>query len=569
MTADSPPSRPRSWSPRSLLGLSGRRVVGIIGSEGAVFVRLNGRRVADHCYAPMPDPDGAAAVRELLAQDRKAPVTLLIDVLEQHYRETSLPKLNWFDRRKMLKRKLAQTYGDGYLTSYLPLDRRTAGESARQGEGGGQAQRYVLIGVPESEEMNAWMDIVWGAGNPLSAVALLPVEGTELVRRLAAGDADKPAGAPAWQILITRQRAGGFRQIILHNGQLVFTRLTPNLEPDSPVEEIVENIEAEFRSTLSYLRRLSFSDADRLQLTIVDSPEVCEGIQPRRMRIPEARTMTPAEATRELGLSIDEADIAETPFADLLIAAWFAERGRVRLRLHTPQLRRAQVLTLAPRAAMAAAGATLLLGGLYAGNWYFDMRAKEERLRTQKAVHERLETRLAKLKGELPDAGADLDRFAVVVDAREALAAATPRYDLMLSGLKAALPDDMIVTQLDLEPGSDRTNLLRLARSTLPKGLARQGYSAHRRARPSNGAATPAANGAARPRLHAAVRLLDPPDDRPTVLIRYDRLRRALQARLPDHRVELAKSPFDERQGTRDGDGPRTIEGVMLVTEAP
>lgn len=567
MTAAASP-RPRFWSRLAGLRLSGRRIVGIIGSEGAVFVRLNGRRVADHCYAPTPDPDGAAVVRELLAQDRKAPVTLLIDVLEQHYRETSLPKLNWFDRRKMLKRKLAQTYGEGYLTSYLPLDRRTAGESARQGEGG-PAQRYVLIGVPESEELNAWMDIVWGAGNPLSAVALLPVEGSELVRRLAAGEADKPAGAPAWQILITRQRAGGFRQIILHNGQLVFTRLTPNLEPDSPVEEIVENIEAEFRSTLSYLRRLSFTDADRLRLTIVDSPEVCEAIQPRRMRIPEARTMTPAEASRELGLSIDPEDIAETPFADLLIAAWFADRGRVRLRLDTPQLRRAQVLTLAPRAATAAAGATLLLGGLYAGNWYLEIQAKEERLGAQKAVHARLETRLAKLKEEMPDAGADLDRFAVVVDAREALAAATPRYDVMLSGLKAALPDDMIVTELDLEPGSDRTNLLRLAKAALPKGLARQGYSAHLRAQPSNGAATPAADGVARPRLRAAVRLLDPPDDRPTVLIRYDRLRRALKARLPEHRVELARSPFDEQQGNRDGEGPRTIEGVMLVTEAP
>lgn len=565
MTADSPFARLRAPA----LRFSGRQIVGIVGNEGAVFVRLSGRQVLDHRYVPTPDPDGADAVQDLLAQDRKAPVTLLIDVLEQHYRETSIPKLNWFDRRKLIKRKLDQAYGEDHLTSYLPLARRTAGEVASQGESAA-AQRYVLIGVPDSDELDAWMDIVAGAGNPLSAVTLLPVEGVDLVRKLAAGDDDKSGSAPAWQILITRQRASGFRQIILHNGQLVFTRLTPNIEPDAPVDEIVENIEAEFRSTLSYLRRLSFTDADHLQLTIVDEAEVCAQIDHRRMRVRDARAITPAEAAESLGLNVYDGEDADgVAFADLLIAAWFAGQGRVRLNLTTPQLRRARLLTWVPRATAAAGVATAAIGGVYLGLWYMDVREKEARLAQLQAGHDRAEARLATLEEGNDLGSVNLDRFAVVVDTREALGAVAPRYGEMLRQVSAALPEDMIVTRLSLDPGTKDASLVRLAKQELPDGLSRRGYTVHVRGAAAAEDEDAAPDIAARAGLEATVRLLEPPADRPTVLIRYDRLRRNLAGRLPAHRVELAKQPFDsERSRPGENGGPPVIEGVLRVTGA-
>lgn len=548
-----------------------RRIVAIIGNEGAVFLRFTHRGIAERCYVPMPDPDGDERIRALFDQDRSAPVTVLIDLLEQHYREATLPEVGWFDRRKLLNRKLAQAYGTDHLTTALPISPGTAGATAQERSG----RRMFLIGVPESEELRAWLEIVLRAGHRIDALALLPVECVGLVRALCgAGDDETAEGPPAWQVLILRQRASGFRQIILHNGELVFTRLTPNLEVDAAAEEVAENIETEFRSTLSYLRRLSYTDADRLQLTILAEPEVARGIQPRRMRIRDARILTPADAAKALGLPYPPEEASG--YTDPLVALWFASQGQVRLGLQTPQLRQAMLTVQVPRVARLAAAGGGALAVVYGGWLYLDLRAAQDRLARMQAERQAVTRELRAREDRLDMGEGDLDRMALVLAARDGLAQAAPVYAPALQALAGALAADMVVTTLRLEP-TRRGELLQQAAAGVPERIVQEGFAALQRAARDRGRVTgrtrdggdggdadglddvPGAPG----RMEAVVRLLEPPRDRQTAVRRYERLRAVLAEALPRHDVRLVQPPFSRgRDGSFVGSGGLSGEGA-------
>src|SRR5882762_9132862 len=81
-----------------------------IGDDNVVLTRFVDKKVAN---AWLGSPDPAMAQEELgeaLAEDPKGRISVLIDTLDQSYKEEEIPKVSILDRRKVLARHINMAF---------------------------------------------------------------------------------------------------------------------------------------------------------------------------------------------------------------------------------------------------------------------------------------------------------------------------------------------------------------------------------------------------------------------------------------------------------------------------
>jgi len=208
--------------------LNAQRFVMIVGDEGAVLVRMKGAEVVDRCFAASAEGEDRAELEAMLEEAPRLSVTMLVDVLEQSFVKDTIPPVGMLDEGGVLQRKMRTTFPDARIKGALSLGRDK--DSSRRDK------RFMFVALPESPVIDAWLAFLREVRNPVAAIALLPVESVGLATRLSA-DLHEKNRAPDWVVLVTRQRTGGFRQIVVHKGELVFSRLTQSLHDDATIED--------------------------------------------------------------------------------------------------------------------------------------------------------------------------------------------------------------------------------------------------------------------------------------------------------------------------------------------
>lgn len=416
---------------------SRRRFVVLLGDEGAVMTHLVGRDVRRRCFAPSPDPASAEVMLEALKQEPGTPVQVLVDVLEQQYREVDIPNVSMFDRSKLIRRKLAMTFAEDNLTGVVPLSSKAKTEG-----------KYLFAAIPPSKQLSGWLELLKSVPNPVSGLSLLPVEAVALTTALRTKPVEGAETGRQWRLLLSRQRASGFRQVITHSDRLVFTRMTPGSDPDASTETIIDNIEREFASTVSYLRRLSFSEADRIELTVLAEPEVCAQLDAKRLRIRHLTCMTPADAAKQLGL-INVADPTDG-YSDVLYSAWFAQKQRPVLSIQTSQKGQSQLTDQAPRWLGRAAVAAGIAGAAYCGLTYHQIYTEAQTLEDKSVLRSSLTAEKKGLEAKVGGLEVPPDRLAAVLDTHNALNEAAPRFSAIIARIGQSIDPKLKISKLDL-----------------------------------------------------------------------------------------------------------------------
>jgi len=334
-----------------MVGLRDRsnRFILNIGDEGSTLVQIRAGQIVDAVFAEASSEDGWGALREMLATDARAPIIVVADVLEQMFRDDTVPRVGIFDRGKLVKRRLDLTFPNEVLKAALPGPRKR-----------GAPQPVMFTALPMSEHLNRWIAFLDEFPNPARGFYLLPLEVVGLAGKLAPpspGETRK-----VWRALISQEAASGFRQVFELGGKMVVTRLTQR--PSQPLTPDAEAmlIERELRSSISYVKRLGFSDADRLDVVLLADPGVCRAIDDRDLPATTVSAYTPYQAGVMLGLG--EVGREDSPFADVLLGLWVAAKKRPLLTLPTrkilDQVRMASIVRWS-----AAVAAALTLMALY------------------------------------------------------------------------------------------------------------------------------------------------------------------------------------------------------------
>ncbi|HIJ38899.1 MAG TPA: hypothetical protein HPP80_08395, partial [Rhodospirillaceae bacterium] len=173
-----------------------------------------------------------------------------------------------------------------------------------------------------------------------------------------------------WHALVTQQATSGFRQIFVSDGRLVVTRLTQRPPGELSAGAVALLIERELRSSISYIKRLGYTDFDRLDLVVLADPEVCAAVESRELPVTTLTAHTP----RQAGEILDYGEVGpeDSPYSDVLHAACLAAKRRPIVVLPTEKFRDRSNTDRAFRAGFVSAAALTLFTLLYVGSLLFD-----------------------------------------------------------------------------------------------------------------------------------------------------------------------------------------------------
>lgn len=498
-----------SWSQmkqlNNILSPMKSRFIFMIGDEGAILIYMENGSVVRRLFAASSDQENTYSFIELLKAHPKTPIYVLVDMMDQSYVRHALPPVTPLGLGKLVQRRLDRDFSKEDIKGALNLGRETEGR---------KDWNFLLISLSHSDILKSWLNLVYELPNSLAGIYLVPVECEVFISDLdailatqnkriiedapppqslseikekvkleadAAGvkagkkpfniefklhkksspKGEQPQGSKSqWQILVCHNKVGGFRQVVLKNGKLIFTRLTQAMN-DSQPEVLAGNVEQEVLNTIEYLKRLSYNPKAGLDIYIIVAQEIKSSISTLRFGATNTHVLTPFE-TAEL-LKLKQAVLSGDRFADVVIASAFGVSKKVRLRMHSNYSARLGTLEKAHKGLRAAAAACIL--GLLGYNAYTfismqSISSGNNDLRTEKQTKESTLSQLNEASLQLP---ADVDEVVDMMFFFDLLN--TKYYNLLdlVRDISGVIDDSSLVTSMSwnanniINPTEDKT----------------------------------------------------------------------------------------------------------------
>lgn len=157
-----------------------------------------------------PDEQGLDLFSSYLLSFRNEPVRLLVDLIEEEFRQIKIPLLRGSDRRAILKRNYTKYFRN---SEYKFAISQSVEKKKRKEE------KLLLIGLTNQYLLEPWLDIVEKTRTPLSGIISLPLLSEAFVKGL--GSESKAV------ILVSQQVPSNLRQSVFVDGKLVLSRLVP------------------------------------------------------------------------------------------------------------------------------------------------------------------------------------------------------------------------------------------------------------------------------------------------------------------------------------------------------
>ncbi|MFP4097210.1 MAG: hypothetical protein ACLFU1_00315 [Alphaproteobacteria bacterium] len=313
------------------------------------------------------------------------PVLIVNDMVEQHYRKEKVPRVSVMDKQNVLKRKLHVAFPNYAVRAALPLKEKVA-KTDRTMAG----NVYIFAAVPATDAFQRTLEATTKSMVPIAGVVLLPIESSDMVKKLADKIFPQKEGKAArWTIFIGQHRGGGLRQIVIKDGELALTRMTPVSELDRDPNVWASDVHQEFQATMSYLSRFGFDSSDGLNIIVMSDSEAGGRVQ-ELIDVPcNFHCMTTQDAARkvQVGLGMQDSSF----FADVLHVAWVGRKSRFIL----PMKARQVDLVSKPRQAAVLTIILLLLGGAFQSYQLLDVYQKFVETSDSLAVAERRVSRLS------------------------------------------------------------------------------------------------------------------------------------------------------------------------------
>jgi hypothetical protein len=208
-------------------------------------------------------------------------------------------------------------------------------------------------------------------------------------------------------------------------------------------EAVAQLIERELRSSISYVKRLGYSEQERLDLIVLAEPEVCRAVEERDLPIASLTAYTPYQAGLLLGLG--EVAPEDSGLSDVLHARWLAAKRHPLLALPTELLRDRLLYDRLFKAGFAAAAALSLFAVADIVSLTFDALDTTTTIDVleQQMVTERQAADTS--KGRLSALDVRLDDVVLVDNAADLVARGSVDIEDLLRRVSSALGADGIV----------------------------------------------------------------------------------------------------------------------------
>ncbi|MCB2081297.1 MAG: hypothetical protein H6908_03450 [Hyphomicrobiales bacterium] len=368
---------------------SGYKFVLSIGDEGAILTVLKGNMLDKRVFINAPSSQDLI---KIVSSEPKAPIYVLVDVLDQVFVQHSFPPVSKLNLSKLIRRKLERDFQKVDITETLSLGRDKTGR---------KDWNYLFVSVRNAPPFSDWISAIAELPNRLAGIYLLSLESQFFLE-----DIIKKSGIETqqrrsrWQFLVSHNRVGGFRQVVFRDGKPMFTRIAQPIGGLSP-DVIAGNIEQETLNTVEYVRRLGYNDNEGLDIFIIASQQVKTALENHSITCSNLVCLTPYEIAKQLNLEngAEEAD----RFGDVVAACHFAMAKKHSIKLQTPYTKKLHILD-SSRIALRGLATFTSLGLLAASGYYFfstqDTSSEIDRLRRGRTEAEEKLSKIMRFEGE-------------------------------------------------------------------------------------------------------------------------------------------------------------------------
>ncbi len=207
-------------------------------------------------------------------------VTVLNDMVDQHYRKEKIPKVGSLDATNVVNRRLNLAFPEFPIRVFRKLD-----DEPTDKESGRAMLSYLFCACPDSQNIRIVTSAIRDSGIGFQGFSLLPMESEDLVSTLLQSFSQKKSSFMAgsgnkkgqkkkdknngWCIFVGQNASGGLRQIVVRDGKLALTRISPIVETDADISLWCQDVKREINSTMGYLSRFGYRDEDPLSVIVI------------------------------------------------------------------------------------------------------------------------------------------------------------------------------------------------------------------------------------------------------------------------------------------------------------
>ncbi len=210
----------------------------------------DGRKLVSSVYFE-PDELGLDLFSAYLESLHRQPVRLLVDLIEEEFRQITIPLLRGSDRNEIVERNLNKFFRN---TEY-----RYALTQGVIKEKGRKEEQLLLMGLTNPQLLEPWLQLIEKHQVPISGIISLPLLSEEVVARFKAEQ--------RCVILVSQQVPSNLRQSVFLDGKLILSRLVPiaSFYQGDYAKDVVRDVESTQRYLVSQ-RIIDRSDVVAVQV---------------------------------------------------------------------------------------------------------------------------------------------------------------------------------------------------------------------------------------------------------------------------------------------------------------
>lgn len=432
---------------KSIQSLPFGRAVLLIGDEALCIYKVTAKAVLLLDRVPW-QADGFLDIvtRTIKKECKFRPLLILNDMTDQHFKGGQrITKVGPLDKANVIKRKLNVAFPSYPIRGALKI--ATPG-GAKASDG---SERYLFAGVPASEQIAKTVHVSKMSLSDLSGFYLLPVEAASMVNDLAAKISKKEGREPGqWVVFVGQHHGGALRQIIVRNGQLAMTRMTPIIDSDEDPARWAQEVNNEFKATVSYLSRFGFTPEDGVDIISVANSESGIALGDLLDISCNYHSFTSMEIAKILGMKIGVQD--DPRYADALHVSWVSKAVQFAMPMISKDIGELRMQRLGATAAMfCLIGASLFFAGqmkVQTGKYL----EQNKKLTQAKKTKSRAQASYSDAERALKEKGIDIKYIRALATTYEEFEADTSSALPIISVLGKALEGKMRIDKVDVSP---------------------------------------------------------------------------------------------------------------------
>lgn len=272
-----------------------------IGEEGATLLYFKNGTLNKRYFVKNKNSNAIHDLKSCLAADKKAPLYLVLNHADQDYILQSIPSVNRVSAYLSIRTKMEHFANNYDINSAFLV------EKPRKFE---QNWYYLFVLSREKHLIEYWLNVFIEIGSNFKGILMFPIEMSNMAKKILAKNPNN------WKIMVAATKTGGYRQVVMKDNKMVFTRLISFANDNLP-GIIAGGIYQEIQNTIQSLAKFGFKRNDPIDLCIIVQENIKASLSVISFSENSVSIFTPYELSKslKLELAISEKD----KFCDTII----------------------------------------------------------------------------------------------------------------------------------------------------------------------------------------------------------------------------------------------------------